>query len=93
MIKIRWKENVWTHSVTARIGCVIMDTHVLHTNAGKKLWYANASIVGQSGTFKTGCKRKSMAKAKEDAVRLARELLLDNHTCLLAEMKNFDLET
>lgn len=46
-----------------------------------------------SGTFRLGSMRKSLVEAKEDVIRLARELLIDYQTCLTIEMKKFDLNS
>jgi hypothetical protein len=57
-----------------------------------KRWMADVSVEQQIETLRLGPVRKTMAKAKEDAVQLARELLLDYYVSIKAEMANFDLD-
>lgn len=93
MKKINWTPDDSKNHAWAQIGGVVMQVNRYFPIVTKtKRWRADASIRQECGTFRTGPIRKTMDKAKEDAVRLARELLLDHHTCLLAEMKNFDIE-
>lgn len=93
MRKIEWKPRGSGKDVTARIGCVVLHCwqYFTHGKTSRRRWVADASIRELSGTFRYGCMRKSLAKAKEDAVRLTRELLLDYKVSLDVEMKNFDL--
>ena len=88
MKKINWKLNSSREYARAQVGCIIMHADIAPAT---KRWSADVSIQEQSGTFREGPMRRSMAEAKEDAVRLARELLLDHYTCLKVEMTNFDL--
>lgn len=52
--------------------------------------YVYTSHVGNEG--REGPLRHSLSKSKEDAVRIAREMLLDHQAGLVIEMKKFDLE-
>lgn len=95
MRKIKWTPTNRDREKYAKvqIGCIVMRANVFYPTQGKmKRWRAYVSVQGRSRTLRVGPIRKSMAKAKEDSVRIARELLLDYHTCLLAEMQNFDIE-
>lgn len=53
--------------------------------------YGDVLVRGLSGILMIGSIRRSMAKAKEDAVRMTRELLLDYYYALVKEMGNFGL--
>ena len=92
MKEIKWKYPHSRDYAYAQVGCIVMHANLHYTGTATKRWYANVSIQERSGTFRTGPVRKSIARAKEDAVQLARELLGDYHTCLLTEMANFGLE-
>lgn len=91
MRKINWKPKRPSKNsnpyITARIGSIVLHCYL----EPKCRWFAVASIRDISGTLRHGSIRKSLDKVKEDAVRLARELLLDYQAGLTAEMKNFDL--
>ena len=91
MKKINWEGS--RKDAVARVGCVIMycNTYRHNRKNSKPYLLASVSVQQRSGTFTTGEKCKSMTAAKEDAVRIARELLLDHYVCLQAEMANFDL--
>lgn len=106
MKKIQWKPKRPTEYIRAEVGCVVMYISLYYTGkhgvaypcfkrhktATKTFrWQAEVIIGQRSETLRVGPTRKSMVKAKEDAVRLARELLLDYYVCLKAEMANFDL--
>lgn len=91
MKKIYWKPKRPSKNnnpyITARIGNIVLHCY----SEPKCLWSANVSIREMSGMFRHGPFRKSLSKAKEDAIRLARELLLDYRAGLAVELKNFDL--
>ncbi len=57
----------------------------------KPRWCADISIRRISGTFMLGPMRKSLDEAKNDAVLLARKLLLDFQICLDIEKKKFGI--
>ena len=92
MKKIKWTPKGSRKYARAQVGCIVMHANLHYTGTATQRWYADVSVRELGGTFRTGPVRKSMARAKEDAVQLARELLLDHHICILAEMKNFDME-
>lgn len=91
MKKINWKQNCCRDNVRAQMGIIKMYCDLLYTTSKKtkRRWYANVSVREQSGTFRYGPNRKSIAKAKEDAVRLARELLEDCRVAIEKELSNF----
>ena len=91
MKEIKWEHSHGRDYADAKVGCIVMHANLHYTGTATKRWYADVSVQQRGGTFRTGPVRKSIAKAKEDAVRLAREILLDYHTSLLAEMANFGL--
>ena len=97
MKKIKWTYPYDPKCAYAKVGCIVMHCYLrrsvprIGTPTDRWYGYASISIREHSETFRTGPIRKSMAKAKDDAVQLARELLLDYHTCLMTEMANFDL--
>lgn len=98
MKKIKWKSKGPNEYACARVGCIDLYCLLVLTRNSKKIWFACVSINnGSSGTYyaliknRYGPKRKSLSKAKDDAVRIACEVLLDCYTSLTAEMKNFDL--
>lgn len=91
MKKINWKPKRPSKNnnpyITARIGNMVLHCYL----EPRCRWSANVSIREMSGTFRYGPCRQSLAKVKEDAVRLSRELLLDYQAGLDVELKNFDL--
>lgn len=89
MKKIRWKHR--RHFATTNVGCIEMGCYARITNNRKTRWYAY--VYDRKMMFKprTGPLRHSQKKAKEDAVRLAGEVLLDYHAGLKLEMANFGL--
>lgn len=91
MKKIEWVKS-GDNNVSAIIGCVYLRCFgYLSPISGDKTWFADASINELSMMMRNGPTRKSLSEAKEDAIRLARELLLDSHAVITNEMKNFDL--
>lgn len=89
MRKIKWKKSdvgVFTYVGSLRLYCLVPCFSNLKTK-----WRAEVYVDGITGSLRCGLFRHSLSKVKEDAIRLANEILLDYHECLLAEMKNFDL--
>ena len=64
------------------------------TSKLKRPWCAivYCTKVSSMSNLKYGPMRKTVKEAQEDAVLLARELLLDIQTCLNSELANFGLE-
>lgn len=91
MRKIEWKPKKSNEFVRARVGCLVLCCFSCFTKTSKKRWRADVSIQERGGTFRQAPICQSLAQAKKDAVRMARELLLDYHAAVTAEMKNFDL--
>ncbi len=86
MKKIKWIEQ-GNNYVSAFIGCAYLRCFRKTGN----LWSSDVSIDELNMMMRCGPMRKSLLKAKEDAIRLACELLLDSHAVIINEMKNFDL--
>lgn len=91
MRKIEWKPKGSSKYASARIGNVMLYCNSIFTRSAKRRWHADVSICQLSSTMRHGPVRQSLSRAKEDAIRMARELLLDYHAVVTAEMKNFDL--
>ena len=89
MKKINWKPKGLKAEASAYVGCIRLCCYKHYTRRAECRWYA--SVGHTAANMRYGPKRCSSSKAKEDAVRLARELLLDYQAGLTAEMKNFDL--
>lgn len=87
MKKIKWKNL--SHISTASIGCIEMDCLKYY---GKTKWSARVFVREQMLKAKSGPIRHSLDKAKEDAILLAGEILLDYSAGLKLEMANFGLE-
>jgi len=91
MKKINWKQHSPNY-IEARVGNVVLRCFSYRNLISLKLrWKAYASIRETSSTLRYGPLRNSLSKAKEDAVRLARELLMDYKASLTVEMKRFDI--
>ena len=89
MKKIKWKPKGSNKYARAEVGCVVIHINLCYTNTKFRRWYADVSL--QKGSdFRIGPTRKSMDKAKDDAVRLAREILLDYRTAVEKELANFE---
>lgn len=98
MRKINWKSEKPKEYVFARIGNVGMFCSMYYKNTKSITdpnnpgcrWQA-CTWIGGTPIAKDGPIRQSLSQTKEDAVKLARELLLDYKECLDKELKNFDL--
>lgn len=104
MRKINWKGS--DEYANARIGGINLYCHLLPISSSnwrwmctnskrRRRWSATVSINEHKGYYaaeeRKGPIRYSLSKAKEDAIRLVRELLLDHQAALDIEKKNFDL--
>ena len=67
-----------------------MSCNPIKTKANTTWWYAGISIKHIT-LIPLGPTRKSLSKAKEDAVRIAIQALLNYKAGLDKELKNFDL--
>lgn len=97
MRKIRWKSVSYRgrsgfifgfSTVEARVGCITLECRHFFSSRGLHRW--RARIDGNNTSI--GPCRCSLSRAKEDAIRLAKELLVDYHTAIVKEMKNFGVE-
>lgn len=93
MRKIDWKPNGSAENVLARVGCMIMHVYcsgrlAKPKNKSKRRWFAEVFISSQRSQF--GPMRKSMDKAKDDAVQISYQILLDHQSCLDAELKKWE---
>lgn len=94
------KEIIWTtitdsdvnatEDLVAKVGSIRMRCwRVISRNSDIIRWRAHSGLYGRG--VKSGPLRKCLCKAKEDAVRLARELLSDYQAGIDIELANFDL--
>ena len=92
MKEIKWKPEGSRKYAKAKIGQVELCCFWNGYSGPKRRWYANVYIEGSwITTNREGELRKSLSKAKEDTIELARDLLLDYHASILQEMKHFDI--
>lgn len=91
MKKINWEPKGSNRSTYAQVGSIGMCCLPYSPRLGKKpQWSAEVWIIG-GPKERNGPRRYSLQKAKDDAVRIACELLLDYQAGLEMEMANFDL--
>lgn len=89
---IKW-ENDGDGDISAMVGAINMYCWE-HRRDGRRTEYrAFASIRRVLTPGKRGCLRLSQAKAKEDAIRLANELLQDLGMALTSAIKTFEKAT
>jgi hypothetical protein len=94
MRKINWKGS--DEYASARVGSINLYCYLQHpTSNSNYRWFAIVSTSEHKGYYaaevRKGPIRYSLSKAKEDAIRLTCELLIDYQVALDAEKKNFDL--
>ena len=92
MTEVKWESLGSPEHVHGKLGCVYLHCRAVDTGTGKKRWYGHVWIIGCNTHSSPRTIRHSLAKAKEDCVRLAREIVLDYREGLKQELKNFDLE-
>lgn len=92
MKEVKWDSVDSKHNVYGRLGCVNLNCRMVETQTGKRRWYAHVWIGGCVSNVDLGPIRYSLAKAKEDCIRLARETMLNYWEGLRKELKNFELE-
>lgn len=90
MKKIKWKERGYDYH--AQIGCITLDCLAVFNDRGQLLsapyrWKSCASINSIAFLMREGPRRSTILRSKEDAIRLAKELLVDCHTAIEKEMK------
>lgn len=85
-----WKS--WDDGMSCRvtIGALELRCNVWWEN-GKKSWMATAMFPGTKG-LRVGALCSSMAACKEEALKVAREMLEDHYVAVKAEMANFEME-
>jgi len=90
MTKVRWKYSGCRKYVRVTIGS--MDLHCsIWWEKGKKCWMATAMFPATKG-MRIGELCPSLAECKEEALRVAREMLEDHYVAVKAEMANFGME-
>lgn len=95
-MKIRWiPKDTPDDGAVAKVGnmrlqCIRTGPDTASESPGSNRWYAHVHMYGVYYSIRCGSKRKSLARAKEDAVRIVRELISDAQLCLAIEMKNFE---
>lgn len=92
MKKVNWNPAGSRRNLKATVGCVSMYCGKYYSNRkkAKPYWIATITIRKQWGTFRIGPIQKSMAKAQENAVQMAREMLFEYQSCVDAELKNWE---
>lgn len=91
MKEVKWNSRVSPGRILGKIGCVNLRCRMVKTNTGKKQWYGYIWFSGYDSYSPMGPMRHSLAEAKEDCIRLARETMLNYREGLREELKNFDL--
>ena len=91
MKEVKWEQSLFPEHVHGKLGCVHLHCRMNKTMTGKHRWYGRVYIVGINTYVPNGPLRHSLAKAKEDCVRQAREIMLNFKEGLEEELKNFDL--
>jgi hypothetical protein len=84
MRKINWKQV--NSDIRAQVGCINLNCFSYYSK-----WYAFVYCDVDGFQSKCGPYRKSLSKVKEDAVKIACEMLCDFQAALDIEKKNFDL--
>ncbi len=92
MKEVKWDSRVSPDHVHGNLGCVRLHCRMVVTGTKKRRWYGHIWIAGCHTHVSPGPVRHSLAKAKEDCIRLARETMLNYREGLKEELKNFDLE-
>lgn len=87
MNSAKWVEAPYDNYFFSRIGNMCLGCYGFSTSTGKYRWYAVVYVSRISMCTKRGVMRHSLEKAKEDAIRMAEELLIDLHVGIENEMK------
>ena len=92
MKPIKWE--VYVNSANASVGGVRLSVYSHVTKSNKTKWMALVyyPYISRITEMIDGPIRKTIEEAQEDAIRLAREFLLNMQTCLNIELANFGLE-
>lgn len=92
MKKINWKTSNQSCDTRANLGSARFHCISLRTFTGKRRWYAIVYFDRNAIGRRIGPFRHSLLKAKEDAMRLGCEMLLDFHESIITEMRSFGLD-
>lgn len=87
MNKLKWKKSGYGGCVSAKIGNMNLHCYIAVNPNGSHWYYAHMRPSNTNIHNRSGPSRKSMRKAKEDAVRLSREFLEDCRVAIDKEMK------
>ncbi len=89
------KNVKWEHSGCRKYAKVTIGALDLHCSIrwakGKKSWMATVMFSGTS-EMRIGALCSSVVACKEEAFKVAREMLEDYHVAIVAEMANFGME-
>lgn len=88
MKKVQWENG--NHNIHASIGNLKLWCWKTTTKTGRIEWKTNVSLNYNASSYRYGPKRYSLTMAKEDAIRLSKEILADYHTSIVKEMKCFE---
>lgn len=89
MKNIEWKESGDGKYAKVTIGAVKLSCSIWYIRGKRIRYLAQASFV--HGAARIGGLKKSMRDCKEEAVEIARELIMDYNSALKVEMANFDM--
>ena len=89
MSKLKWKTSGGGKYARVTIGAFDLRCNVWYAE-GKKTWMATAFFPGIKA-MRIGTLCSSMAACKEEAFKVAREMLEDYYVAVKAEMANFDM--
>lgn len=90
MNNIKWEHSECRKYANVTIGALNLHCSIWWTK-GKKSWMATAMFPGTKG-MRIGALCSSMAAAKKEALKVAREMLEDHYVAVRAEMANFGME-
>ena len=86
---MNWEPKWPSNNYSIKIGNIVLYCNKYYPrNLRSSWWVGSAFIYDIPSSYRIGIKRFSKDKAKEDAIRLAEELLEDYHTSIVAEMEH-----
>jgi len=89
MRKLKWEYSGCRKYAKVIIGALDLRCSVWHEK-GKKSWMATAMFQGNKA-MRIGELCSSLAACKEEALKVAREMLEDHYVAVKVEMANFDM--
>lgn len=92
MKKIRWQHRGAGKYATAKIGTVCMSASISYYITGKERWQGYVYFEGLTRTMRYGEIRKTIILAKEDAERMAKEILEDFQVSLTQQMRQLGMD-